>query len=91
MTGTGTSIISQNDSASYNRSVNTINIHQKENVNKLESALVNANRNNDALQESLVAVNKNIKNVKKQIFVNQCLIDNWPRNPPYTFPTELLQ
>lgn len=91
MTGTGLSVITQNDSVSYNRSVNTINVHQKDNVNKLESALVNANRNNDALQESLAAVKNNIKNVKKQVFVNQCLIDNWNRNVPYTYPTDMLQ
>ena len=90
-TGTGLSVITQDDSVSYNRSVNTINVHQKENVNKLESALINANRNNAALQESLAAVRNNIKNVKKQIFVNQCLIDNWNRNPPYTYPTDMLQ
>ena len=89
-TGTGVSVITQNDSVSYNRAVNTINVHQKENVNKLESALVNANRNNDALQESLAAVKNNIKNVKRQVFINQCLIDNWPKTPPYTYPTDLL-
>lgn len=91
MTGTGLSVITQNDSVSYNRSVNTINVHQKDNVNKLESALVNANRNNDALQESLAAVKNNIKNVKKQVFINQCLIDNWNRSAPYTYPTDMLQ
>ena len=90
MTGTGLSVITQNDSVSYNRSVNTINIHQKDNVNKLESALVNANRNNDALQESLVAVKNNIKNVRKQIFINDALIVNWNKNQPFTYNIELL-
>lgn len=90
MTGTGLSVITNNDDVSYNRSVNTINVHQKENVNKLESALVNANRNNAALQESLAAVRQNIKNVKKQIFVNDALIVNWPKNPPYSYNIELL-
>lgn len=91
VTGTGLSVITQNDSVSYNRSVNVINVHQKDNVEKLESALVNANRNNSALQESLAAIKNNIKNVKKQVFINQCLIDNWNRNPPYTYPTDMLQ
>lgn len=91
MTGTGLSVVSQNDSVSYNRSVNVINVHQKDNVEKLESALVNANRNNAALQESLAAVRNTIKNVKKQVFMNQCLIDNWNRNPPYTYPVDMLQ
>lgn len=91
VTGTGLSVVSLNDSVSYNRSVNTINVHQKDNVEKLESALVNANRNNDALQESLAAVRNTIKNVKKQVFMNQCLIDNWNRNPPYAYPTNMLQ
>lgn len=90
MTGTGLSVITNNDDVSYNRSVNTINVHQKDNVNKLESALVNANRNNAALQESLAAVRRNIKNVKRQIFINQSLIDNWNRNPPYTYPVDML-
>ena len=90
MTGTGLSVITNNDDVSYNRSVHTINVHQKDNVNKLESALVNANRNNAALQESLAAVRRNIKNVKRQIFINQSLIDNWNRNPPYSYNTELL-
>jgi predicted Zn-dependent protease len=68
MTGTGLSVVSQNDSVSYNRSVNVINVHQKDNVNKLENALINANRNNDILQEALSTVIRTINNCKKQIF-----------------------
>ena len=90
MTGTSLSVITQNNDTSYNTAVRTINVHQKDNVNKLESALVNANRNNAALQESLAAVRQNIKNVKRQIFINQSLIDNWNRNPPYTYPVDML-
>ena len=91
MTGTGTSIITSNDSQSYNTAVNQINIHQKDNVNKLENALINANRNNDILQEALNAVIKTINNCKKQIFINDSLIVNWNRNAPYTYNVELLQ
>ena len=91
MTGTGTSIITSNDSQSYNTAVNQINIHQKDNVNKLENALINANRNNDILQEALNTVIKTINNCKKQIFINDSLIVNWNRTAPYTYNVELLR
>lgn len=91
MTGTGTSIITSNDSQSYNTAVNQINIHQKDNVNKLENALINANRNNDILQEALNTVIKTINNCKKQIFINDSLIVNWNRTAPYTYNVELLK
>jgi hypothetical protein len=91
MTGTGLSVVSQNDSVSYNRSVNVINVHQKDNVNKLENALINANRNNDILQEALSTVIRTINNCKKQIFINDSLIVNWNRTAPYTYNVELLR
>ena len=49
MTGTSLSIVTENNSQSYNTAVNTINLHQKDNVRKLENALHNANNNNAAL------------------------------------------
>ena len=91
MTGSGISIITSNDSQSYNAAVNQINIHQKDNVNKLENALINANRNNDILQEALNTVIKTINNCKKQIFINDSLIVNWNRTAPYTYNVELLR
>lgn len=91
MTGSGISIITSNDSQSYNTAVNQINIHQKDNVNKLENALINANRNNDILQEALNTVIKTINNCKKQIFINDSLIVNWNRTAPYTYNVELLK
>ena len=91
MTGSGISIITSNDSQSYNTAVNQINIHQKDNVNKLENALINANRNNDILQEALNTVIKTINNCKKQIFINDSLIVNWNRTAPYTYNVELLR
>lgn len=90
MTGTGMNIITNNNTQSYNTAVSAINKHQKGNVAKLESALVVANSNNEKLQTSLSEVNRSINNLKKQIFINQCLIDNWETNTPYTFPIELL-
>lgn len=90
-TGTGLNIITQNNTHSYNTAVNAINRHQKENVSKLESALNLANSNNDKLSDSLNTVNRSIMNLKKQIFINQSLIDNWNNNSPYTFPTQLLE
>ena len=91
MTGSGISIITSNDSQSYNTAVNQINIHQKDNVNKLENALMNANRNNDILQEALNTVIRTINNCKKQIFINDSLIVNWNRTAPYTYNVELLK
>lgn len=90
MTGTGMNVITSDNTQSYNTAVAAINKHQKENVAKLESALAVANSNNDKLQSSLNEVNKSINDLKKQVFVNQCLIDNWELSAPYTFPMELL-
>lgn len=91
MTGTGVSIITNENDQSYNSAVYKINQHQKDNVSKLESALNNANRNNEQLAQSISEINNSITNLNKQIYVNQCLIDNWDRNPPYSYPVELLQ
>lgn len=90
MTGTSMNVITKNNTQSYNTAVAAINKHQKENVAKLENALSLANSNNDKLQQSLNEVNKSINDLKKQIFINQCLINNWELTAPYTFPMELL-
>ncbi len=90
MTGTSMNVITKNNTQSYNTAVSAINKHQKENVAKLENALSLANSNNDRLQQSLNEVNKSINDLKKQIFINQCLINNWELTAPYTFPMELL-
>ena len=91
MTGTGISIITNENDQSYNSAVYKINQHQKDNVSKLESALNNASRNNEGLNESIANINRTISNLKKQIYINQCLIDNWDKNSPYSYPIELLQ
>ena len=91
MTGTGVSIITNENDQSYNSAVYKINQHQKDNVSKLESALNNASRNNEGLNESIANINRTISNLKKQIYINQCLIDNWDKNSPYSYPIELLQ
>lgn len=90
MTGTGVSIITNENDQSYNSAVYKINQHQKDNVSKLESALNNANRNNEQLSQSISEINNSITNLNKQIYVNQCLIDNWNNEQPYTYPVELL-
>ena len=90
MTGTGMNVITNNDTQSYNTAVSAINKHQKDNVAKLESALVVANSNNEKLQNSLNEVNRSINNLKKQIFINDALIQNWDRNTPYVFDLDLL-
>ena len=90
MTGTGVSIITNENDQSYNSAVYKINQHQKDNVSKLESALNNANKNNEQLAQSISEINNSITNLNKQIFVNQCLIDNWNNEQPYSYPVELL-
>ena len=91
MTGTGISIVTENNSKSYNTAVNTINLHQKDNVRKLENALYNANSNNATLWGSLEVINSNIRNCKKQVFINNALIVNWNKEAPFTYNIELLQ
>ena len=90
MTGTSLSIVTENNGQSYNTAVNTINLHQKDNVRKLENALHNANNNNAALLASLNVINNNIRNCKKQVFVNNALIVNWNKDAPFTYNIELL-
>lgn len=90
MTGTGVSIITNENDQSYNSAVYKINQHQKDNVSKLENALNNANRNNEQLSQSISEINNSITNLNKQIYVNQCLIDNWNNEQPYSYPVELL-
>lgn len=90
MTGTGMNVITNDNTHSYNTAVAAINKHQKENVAKLESALVVANSNNEKLQNSLNEVNRSINNLKKQVFINDALIQNWDRNAPYVFDLDLL-
>lgn len=90
MTGTGVSIITNENDQSYNSAVYKINQHQKDNVSKLESALNNANKNNEQLAQSISEINNSIINLNKQIYINQCLINNWNNEQPYSYPVELL-
>lgn len=90
MTGTGMNVITNDNTYSYNTAVAAINKHQKENVAKLENALSLANSNNEKLQSSLNEVNKSISDLKKQVFINDALIQNWDRNTPYVFDLDLL-
>lgn len=89
-TGTSLSIVTENNSQSYNTAVNAINLHQKDSIGKLENALHNANNNNAALLASLNTISEKIKNCKKQVFVNNALIVNWNKDAPFTYNTELL-
>ena len=91
MTGTGISVITDNTSKSYNTAVHSINIHQKDNIRKLENALYNANNKNAALLASLEVINEAIRNCKKQVFINNALIVNWNKSEPFTYNIELLQ
>ena len=90
MTGTGLSIITEDNKDSYNTAVNTINRHQKDNVLKLQSALNNASYNNTTLQAAVAELSSTMQQLKKQVFINQALIDNWESTAPYSYPVDLL-
>lgn len=90
MTGTGLSIITDNNKFSYNKAVNTINRHQKENIAKLEWALSNVINEITPFQKAIAELAVSIDSLKKQVFLNQCLIDNWEKSAPYSYPIELL-
>ena len=68
-TGSGLSIITNENDQSYNSAV----------------------YKNDLLQSSLLQVNNSINNLNKQIFINQALIDNWDRNPPYYYNVDIVK
>ena len=90
MTGTGLNLITKNTVDSYNTAVRSINIHQKENVAKLEKAIQDMQREIPDFYTSYMKMKAAIVSLKRQVYLNQCLIDNWHRSPPYTYPTDLL-
>jgi len=90
MTGTGMNVITNDNIGSYNVAVNAINKNQKTNVIKLERALSVATSNNEKLNDAISDIQRNIINLKNQVFVNQALIDNWDITGNYVFPTNIL-
>lgn len=77
MTGTGLSIITQDSVQSYNKAVNTINQHQRRNVQLLNKALENANSTNIQIETSYAVLASEMAKLKENVFINQTLCDNW--------------
>ena len=90
MTGTGLHVISKNTIPSYNTVVKGINTKQKENINTLERAIAKIIDANSKLNSSIGLLVTSITSLQKQVFLNQVLIDNWEKNPPYTFDYTIL-
>lgn len=91
MAGTGLSIITKNTIQSYNTAVNTINRHQKENIAQVESTLKGLQNKSNNFYNSIASLEDALNSLKKQIFLNQCMIDNWNvANPPYIYQVDIL-
>lgn len=91
MTGTGMSVVTQNNIDSYNAAVNNINRNQKKNIIEVEKSLGNLRGSTASFLVSIQSLQKALDSLKKQIFLNQCMIDNWDvANPPYIYQTEIL-
>lgn len=91
MTGTGMSVVTQNNIDSYNAAVNNINRNQKKNIIEVEKSLGNLRDSTASFLVSIQSLQKALDSLKKQIFLNQCMIDNWDvANPPYIYQTEIL-
>lgn len=90
MTGTGLNVITKNTIPSYNTVVKGINTKQKENINTLERAIAKIIDANSKLNSSIGLLVTSITSLQKQVFLNQVLIDNWEKNPPYTFDYTIL-
>ena len=91
MTGTGMSVVTQNNIDSYNAAVNNINRNQKKNIIEVEKSLGNLRSSTASFLVSIQSLQKALDSLKKQIFLNQCMIDNWDvANPPYIYQTDIL-
>lgn len=91
MTGTGISVITQNNIESYNTAVNSINRNQKKNVIQVEKSLNTLQKAASNFEVSIQRLQTALDSLKKQIFLNQCMIDNWSvTNPPYIYQIDIL-
>lgn len=91
MTGTGISVITQNNIESYNTAVNSINRNQKKNIIGVEKSLNTLQKAASNFQVSIQRLQTALDSLKKQIFLNQCMIDNWSvTNPPYIYQIDIL-
>ena len=83
-------LITSPNNMSYNKAVNDINRHQKENVKKLNSALTTATQRNASLSATINELSVKVQQIKRQIFLNQGFLDNWSKSSPYSFDTTML-
>ena len=91
MTGAGISVITQNNIESYNTAVNSINRNQKKNIIGVEKSLNTLQKAASNFQVSIQRLQTALDSLKKQIFLNQCMIDNWSvTNPPYIYQIDIL-
>lgn len=91
MTGTGLSVITKNTIQSYNTAVNTINRHQKESIAGVEDTLKGLQNKSNNFYNSIAKLEDALNSLKKQIFLNQCMIDNWNVvSPPYIYQMDIL-
>lgn len=71
------SVITNDNTQSYNRAVYAINQNQRNNVRKLSTALQEANSANDQIRVAYVNLDNTISELKKKVFINQTLCDNF--------------
>lgn len=90
MTGTSLNTITKNTIKSYNTTVKAINTFQKKNINILNRSLELIVDSNDKLNLSIMLLANNITSLQKQVFLNQVLIDNWEKQPPYSYDYTIL-
>jgi len=88
---TGLSLTTELDTKSYNRAVNTVNIYSKQIEQLLGSAYRNSLAYDDKLTASLAKITNTFRQLQKQIFINQSIINNFNANAPYQYPTTLLE
>ena len=73
------SVITNDNIQSYNRAVNAINQNQRNNIRKLNKALSNANSANNNIQLAYANLSNTINELKKKVFINQALCDNFDK------------
>lgn len=88
---TGLSLTTKLDTQSYNRTVNTVNIYSKQIEQLLESAYRNSLAYDDKLTSSLAKITNTFRQLQRQIFINQSIINNFNANAPYQYPTDLIE
>ena len=73
------SVITNDNIQSYNRAVNAINQNQRNNIRKLNKALSNANSAINNIQLAYANLSSTINELKKKVFINQALCDNFDK------------